>query len=342
MTTAAHRGPSARAARAGVRLLVVGALTGVVAGCGVAGGPPGQPVAAQSPAAAPTWETVAASPTPTTQAAPVTPGPTLEPSRGGSAVLDGQGPAAGAPGDQGVSAAPAASAGPAAPAAPAASGRALAGRTIVIDPGHNGGASAAFNNRRVPAGNGRVKACNTSGTASRSGLGEHTVNFRLAQALRARLTAQGAKVVLTRTTDTGAGPCVDERGAAGKKYAADVVVSLHADGNESSGARGFHVIRSTTMIGGPAVEASSQRLATLVVEEFARTGMPRSTYTGGGQAITARDDIAGLNLSAVPAVMLEAGNMHHPLDADLLADPAFVAKEVDALSRAVTRWMASR
>lgn len=229
---------------------------------------------------------------------------------------------------------------------PSASSRAaptsLGDATIVIDPGHNGGASAAFNNRQVPAGNGRMKACNTSGTAVPGGVSEHAVNFRLATELGRQLRAAGARVVFTRETDDGAGPCVNDRAAVGNRARADAVVSVHADGSDSASARGFHVIRSTTMVGGPAIEAASERLAKAVVATFEGTGMPRSTYLGGGTAITPRDDIAGLNLSRVPAVMLEAGNLHHPSDAQLLTDPAFVRTQARALVTALETWLPTR
>lgn len=228
---------------------------------------------------------------------------------------------------------------------PSASARAtttLAGATIVIDPGHNGGASAAFNNRQVPAGNGRMKACNTSGTSIPGGASEHSVNFRLATELGRQLRAAGARVVFTRTTDDGAGPCVNDRAAVGNRARADAVVSVHADGSDSASARGFHVIRSMTMVGGPRIEAASERLAQAVVTTFEGTGMPRSTYLGGGTAITPRDDIAGLNLSRVPAVMLEAGNLQHPSDAQLLTDPAFVRTQARALVAALKTWLPTR
>ena len=284
-----------------------GLAAALLAGC--AGQP--VPVASQTPLGEPTNEAIVQSATPTEPA----------PAGGGELATDTTAPQS-------------------TPEQPAPEPqKPLAGRVIVIDPGHNGGASAAFNNRRVPAGNGRMKACNTSGTATRSGLTEHAVNFTLARALADALAGEGAQVVLTRTTDTGAGPCVNDRAAIGNRAGADAVISLHADGNLSSTARGFHVIRSTTMVGGPAVEDASTALAQRVVSEFERTGMPRSTYTGGKAAITARDDIAGLNLLTVPGVMLEAGNMHHPTDARLLASPEFVQAEVAALTRAVEGWL---
>lgn len=318
------------------RVAGLGAAAALLAGCGPTG-------AAQGPASAPpaspvsevpiveaspdTTSTLGATPTAANTALPivtVTPTtPTPERPAGGQRS------------------APASPAAPS-PAAPASGNGPLAGKTIVIDPGHNGGASAAFNNRQVPAGNGRTKACNTSGTAIPGGMSEHVLNLRLAQVFAGRLKQASARVAMTRTTDSGAGRCVNDRAAVGNRAKADAAVSLHADGNEKSGARGFHVIRSTTMVGGPGIEAESEALAQSLVEAFEATGMPRSNYLGGGTGITPRSDIAGLNLSQVPAVMLEAGNMHNSPDARLLTDPAFVEAEAKALVAALEGWIVAR
>lgn len=222
--------------------------------------------------------------------------------------------------------------------APTARG-ALTGRTIVVDPGHNGRYVRAVNTSPVPDGRGGVKACNTSGTASLTGYSEHAHNWAVATKLAATLRAQGAVVWLTRPDDRGVGPCVDERAAIGNRVGADLVLSIHADGAAAS-ARGFHVIRSTVMAGGPRVTARSARLATITRDHVARvTGMPRSTYLGAGTAITPRRDIAGMNHSRVPAVLLEAGNMRNRTDARLLRSPAFQAREAAALAAAAREFL---
>ena len=64
----------------------------------------------------------------------------------------------------------------------------------------------------MPAGNGRTKPCNASGTAGGS-YAEHTFTWQLGQALVARLQRLGATVVLTRPNDRGSGPCVNVRAA---------------------------------------------------------------------------------------------------------------------------------
>lgn len=215
----------------------------------------------------------------------------------------------------------------------------LWGRTIVVDPGHNGRAVAAINSRQVPDGRGGHKACNTTGTASNSDYSEHAHNWAVAGQLTKQLRQRGASVVLTRPSDIGVGPCVDERAAIGNRARADLVLSIHADGAAAS-ARGFHIIRSEARAGGSRVTARSTRLATLTRDSFAAaTRLPRSTYLGGGTAITPRRDIAGLNLSTVPGVMLEAGNMRNATDAALLRSPAFRAKEAAGLAAAAQQFL---
>ncbi len=215
----------------------------------------------------------------------------------------------------------------------------LSGRVIVVDPGHNGTVNARVNARPVPDGRGGRKACNTAGTATNSGYAEHAHNWAVGKRLTDVLRKRGATVVLTRPNDRGVGPCVDERAAIGNRAKADLVISIHADGAASS-ARGFHVIRSVAMAGGRNTTSQSARLATLTRDRYARaTKLPRSTYLGRGTGITPRRDIAGLNLSKVPAVMLEAGNMRNRREAALLRSPAFQAKEAAGLAAAAQQFL---
>ena len=124
----------------------------------------------------------------------------------------------------------------------------LAGRTIVIDPGHQLGNHnfPAEINQPVPAG-GFTKPCNTTGTATDGGYAEATFVWRVSLRLKAKLERLGARVVLTRRVNSEKrwGPCVDRRGRAGNLIAADLKISVHGDGSYTAGARGFHVIAPT-------------------------------------------------------------------------------------------------
>ena len=214
--------------------------------------------------------------------------------------------------------------------APTASGH-LSGKKIVVDPGHNGTFISAIQNKLVPAGNGQTKACNTTGTESADGTPEHKTTWAIGVRLVGLLRAQGATVLLTRPDDAGVGPCVDERAAIANRNNADLVLSIHGDGNYASSARGFHVIVSSTMAGGSALEAKSLAAAKVLVGELDHTDIPRSNYIGSGTGIAPRTDIAGVNLlQTSPGVMLEMGNLRNASDWAVLKTSA----GQDAIARA--------
>ena len=87
----------------------------------------------------------------------------------------------------------------------AASAAPLAGRVVVIDPGHDGGNAShpAIVNKLVYAGNGLYKPCNTVGTATNSGYAEHAFTWNVAKRVRTILIARGATVVMTRPVRHG-------------------------------------------------------------------------------------------------------------------------------------------
>ena len=213
---------------------------------------------------------------------------------------------------------------------------------MVIDPGHNGGNATHPRevNKQVDAGFGARKACNTTGTETNAGYAEHAQVWDVSTRLATLLRAQGAKVVLTRSSNGGVGPCVDVRGQAGTRAKADAMISVHADGNPSPSARGFHVLYAGRMVGGAKAQAASKQLATVVHGAFAKgTGMPNAGYLAGGSGLTKRSDLGTLSLSSVPTVMIESGNMRNATDARLLSDPAFRQREAVALATGLTAFL---
>ncbi len=219
----------------------------------------------------------------------------------------------------------------------------LAGSTVVLDPGHNGanGTHPSRIDRQVAAGTGGFrKACDTSGTETNDGrLPESSFTLDFAARLRRRLEALGARVVLTRSTNDGVGPCIDERAAIGNRARADVALSIHADGGPAGG-RGFHVIAPLARRAlRPAIVAPSLRFARILRARLDAIGLPRSTYLGGGTGLVQRDDLGGLNLSRVPKAFVELGNMRNAADARLLERPAHRDRLALALARAVRRTL---
>lgn len=229
------------------------------------------------------------------------------------------------------------------PARPVAQARPLAakplsGKVIVIDPGHNGHnhLHPKVINRKVPAGPFK-KACDTTGTATTSGYAEHAYTFDVATRLAKILRAKGATVRLTRPNDRGVGPCVNDRAAIGNKMHADAAISIHADGAPSS-RRGFHVILPGYVKGytGPIV-APSKRLGYDIRAAFHRL-QPYANYVGG-DGLDVRTDLGGLNLSKVPKVFIECGNMRNRTDAAHMKSAAWRQKAANALAAGMAAYI---
>lgn len=229
-------------------------------------------------------------------------------------------------------------------AAPAQAALPLAGRTVTLDPGHNGGNAAhpAVINRLVYAGYGLYKACNTVGTATRAGYPEHAFSWDVARRTAALLRAQGARVVLTRPSDTGVGPCLNHRAATGNRAGSHAVVSIHGDGNFTATARGFHVIQPMSPPVPAAVRVRSDRLARLLRTSFrGATGLPYANYRAGGDGLEARRDLGGLNLSTRPVVFIECGNMRNSRDAALMTAPAGRQRIATGIARGISAFLRS-
>ena len=227
------------------------------------------------------------------------------------------------------------------PAVAAAAGP-LAGKVVVIDPGHQLGNRTHRReiSRLVDAG-GLRKPCNSVGARAADGYVESAFTMSVARHLQQRLVAQGATVHLTRSRESASlwGPCVDVRGRTAGKVDADLLVSVHAD-SAPSRFHGFFVIRPAHREGiTDDIYRSSRTLSSHVRAGLDQADVSRANYYGGDGYDT-RDDMGTLNLSAAPAVMVELGNMSNPTDArrmqsDRYRDTVYAA----GLARGVTSFL---
>lgn len=186
------------------------------------------------------------------------------------------------------------------------SGHSLAGRTIVIDPGHGGddlGAQA-------------------------HGVVEAEVVLDLARRIEGRLGAHGVAVVLTRGQHTAGGDDED-RARFANDCSADLVLSLHCDRADHPEARGF----ATFFYGQDrfgAWSAIGERLADLIQREaVARTGLVDCRSHARSWAL--------LQHTTMPTVVIEAGYLSHPDDAARLSDEAFRDDIAEAVVVAIQR-----
>ncbi|GAA4297665.1 N-acetylmuramoyl-L-alanine amidase [Actinomadura luteofluorescens] len=215
----------------------------------------------------------------------------------------------------------------------------LSGKVIVIDPGHNGGNAAhpEVINKPVWVGNGR-KACNTAGTATADGYAEHAFTWDVSNRLAKMLRARGAEVTLTRGGDSGVGPCVTERAAIGNRAHADAALSIHGDGAAAS-KHGFHVILPLPVGRNRGIVAPSARLGEAIRDAYrSGTGMPYAGYLGK-DGLDRRDDLGGLNMSTVPAVFIECGNMKNAGDAARMSSAAFRQLMAESLAEGFENYL---
>ena len=228
--------------------------------------------------------------------------------------------------------------------APAGSGHPLSGKTVVIDPGHNpdNGKYATEINKLVQIGNGTT-SCDTTGTETNAGYLEADFTLDVARRARTLLEAEGAKVVFTQDGNRAWGPCVTERAAIGNAAHADAAISIHGDGAGASD-HGFHVILPAGVNEGSAdnlaIVGPSRTLGLDVRSAFhSVTGEPFANYISDGSGLDVRSDLGGLNLSTVPKVFIECGNMRNATDAEEMTSGSWRQLAAQGVVKGITTYL---
>jgi N-acetylmuramoyl-L-alanine amidase len=214
---------------------------------------------------------------------------------------------------------------------------------VTLDPGHNGGnfANAAAINRPVWDGNGD-KACDTTGTAAPDGYREADFNWYVALDLQLALRHEGATVVLTRHSNTGVGPCVNQRAAIGNRAHSAAAISIHADGGPADGS-GFAILTPAPIPNhyNERIIGPSHTLALALRSALLEIGLHESTYDGV-DGIAPRTDLGGLNLSLVPKVFVEVGNMQNAADEAPMQTSRYRRRVAAALAVGLTNFILRR
>ncbi len=177
----------------------------------------------------------------------------------------------------------------------------IKGKKIVIDPGHGG---------------------EDSGAIGPSGVTEKSITLQIAKEVERMLKEAGAKVTMTRTTDTEVSPKhrqatdVDELQArcdVANKAKADIFISIHMDSftsREASGTTGYYYTKGS---------AASKRLAAAIQSELV------------GQLKTTSRGIKTCNFYVVkhtkmPATLIEVAFVSNPKEEKLLTSKKGVQK----------------
>jgi len=195
---------------------------------------------------------------------------------------------------------------PTTPSTPVIPGN-LSGKTVVLDPGHGG----QFN-------------------GAQGIVIEETVNLQIALKVRDKLQAQGANVLMTRTTDTACSPygtynqdllC---RPALATKNHANVFVSIHANSGapSASGAETFWYNSGR----------GDQRLSSYIMSELSTTGgMKSRSYKFGNLSV--------LRNSTVPSTLVETGFVTSPSDAAKLGSSSYQDKLAQAIANGIVKYL---
>ena len=222
------------------------------------------------------------------------------------------------------------------------SGVSLAGKVVVLDPGHGGSDPGATGH----------------------GLQEAALVMDLAARLEGRLTAVGVQTLLTRGPDS----CPDDVDRAGlaNRARADLVLSLHVDRADSPACHGVATYHYGTVPSGRAgagTVGSGSGGSGTGAGGSGTGGSGAGTGAGSGTGVTstvgerlaglvqrelvARTDLLDcrthakswslLRLTSMPTVRVELGHVSNPGDAARLDDPAFRDTVAEALLVAVQR-----
>lgn len=218
----------------------------------------------------------------------------------------------------------------------------LAGRTVFLDPGHQGSDHSENLSRQVDDGRGGTKDCQTTGMTTVNGVPEHTITWNVAQLVKSSLESLGAKVLLSRQDDSGWGGCVDDRARAASASGASVAVSIHADSGPAA-ERGFHLIVPQLPI--PDAKADSAQsgegrtVTHSVRDAYVQAGFPAATYAGVSEGLQTRADVAGPALTTVPLVFLEMGNGANAEDAAVLESAGGQLEHAIALTTGIVGYL---
>jgi N-acetylmuramoyl-L-alanine amidase len=169
----------------------------------------------------------------------------------------------------------------------------LKGKTIVIDAGHGG---------------------KDSGAISHTGVMEKTLTLRTAQLLKEKLQAQGANVVMTRSSDRHVS--LPERVQTAYRYHADAFISIHYDSAKNQHAKGMTVYYYDMF--------SDYLLALSLEHPFSRmTSIPFRGVSFGDYYVIRENEL--------PSVLMELGYLSNPTEASIVATDQYQQQVTDAI-----------
>ena len=212
------------------------------------------------------------------------------------------------------------------------------------DGGHGSRATTAITTRTVRKSTGSSMQARSRSLATRQEQKRIVATPRPSQPCNIALRLQqllrraGARVILTRSTNDGWGPCITQRAAVGNRAHAAVAISVRRRRPE----RRTGLSRHPPPIKGRQftddIAASSSALALDIRAAFKKgTGIPYATYIGHN-GLDVRSDLGGL-IQSIPRCSSRLATCGAARDAALLTQAHFRQREARAIALGITTFL---
>ena len=204
---------------------------------------------------------------------------------------------------------------------------------VVLDPGHD--LLANLHTEPIGPGSSTQKILDGGGTHGvATAIREADLNLAVSRRLRSLLERAGVRVVMTRTTTSGASMGNIARARIANRPHAALFLRIHADGSSDSRSAGTHTLYPALHIGWTDdVYVASKRAAGIVQRQLVRAlGFP-------DRGLQERSDFTGFNWSDVPVILVEMGFMTNPTEDRLLATAAYQRRAALGLCRGALRFL---
>lgn len=201
---------------------------------------------------------------------------------------------------------------------------------ICINPGHQAKANTS-KEKQSPSSN-IYKMKVTGGTSGVStGISESKTVLEVGLKLKEILENKGYEVVMTRTSQD-INLSNQQRAKIGNEAQADLTISLHLNGIESSSANGAFTICGSNSGDTKNIYSKSNKAAKSIINAYCKeTGI-------NNQGVSYRKDLTGLNWSTVPAIYIEMGYMSNPNEDKKVTNSNFQNKMAKGIANGIDNY----
>ncbi len=188
----------------------------------------------------------------------------------------------------------------------------LRGDVVILDPGHGGIDTGAVKN----------------------GLSEKNITLDVSKRLKTKLESKGAKVYLTRSTDTYSTP--ESRAAFARKVSADIFVSIHVNSNPATYVNGLETYYNDIVYKN-AVNPYPKHSKSLAVD-IQNATVPTTKLKNDG---IKEDEFIVLRNNSIPSVLVELGFISNSKDSTLLKSASFRDHSALGISNGISNYFGS-